>query len=310
MDTQPTRHNGLTASRRSKAELVPITDAADLLAVANFLHDNHNDRLPWALACTALPGGSAPPNYGFMLRAGGRVVGSMLALYSQRQIGGRVEHFCNLGSWCVLPEYRFRSISLLNAALAQDGYHFTALSPDTGPREILAWSGFRFLDTSAVLVPNLPWPAVPGGTRVSSDPALIERILTGTDLHVYRDHARVLAAKQVVLARGDQRCHVVFREFRHHNVPVFAEILHVSDPDLLRRWFRTLGRHLLLRHRLPATLVEVRLVGHRPRPGLELNSWPKMYLSKDLGPDDIDYLYSELVCLPWLRGRAGRQPRR
>ena len=60
-------------------------------------------------------------------------------------MAGRVERFCNLGSWCVLPDYRSRSISLLNALLAQEGYNFTILSPDAGPQEILAWLRFRFL---------------------------------------------------------------------------------------------------------------------------------------------------------------------
>ena len=93
-------------------------------------------------------------------RAG--VVGTLLALYSERLVAGRVERFCNLGSWCVLPDYRSRSISLLNALLAQEGYNFTILSPDAGPQEILAWLRFRFLDTTAALVPNLPWPTPAG----------------------------------------------------------------------------------------------------------------------------------------------------
>ena len=90
--------------------------------------------------------------------------GTLLALHSERLVEGRVERFCNMGSWCVLPDYRSRSILLLESLLAQDGYHFTVLSPDVGPQENpLAWHRFRFLDTSAALIPNLPWPACPAG---------------------------------------------------------------------------------------------------------------------------------------------------
>ena len=32
-------------------------------------------------------------------------------------------------AWCVLPEHRFQGLRLLKALLAQDGYHFTDLSP-------------------------------------------------------------------------------------------------------------------------------------------------------------------------------------
>jgi hypothetical protein len=56
-----------------------------------------------------------------MLRDGQRVVGPLLALYSERLVAGRVAPFCNLTSWCVLRDYRFRSIPLLTALLRQDG---------------------------------------------------------------------------------------------------------------------------------------------------------------------------------------------
>ena len=77
----------------------------------------------------AVPWKADAPNHGFMLRDGQRVVGVYLAFYSERVIAGRVERFCNLGAWCVLPEFRFHSVRLLKALLAQDGYHFTDLSP-------------------------------------------------------------------------------------------------------------------------------------------------------------------------------------
>jgi hypothetical protein len=118
--------------REMTVELTPITDA-DVPAVAEFLFANHNDRVPWALSCSAVPWKVEAPNHGFMLRDGQGVVGTLLALYSERLVAGRVERFCNLGSWCVLPDYRSRSISLLNALLAQEGYNFTILSPDEGP---------------------------------------------------------------------------------------------------------------------------------------------------------------------------------
>src|SRR6478735_810308 len=107
--------------REVTVELTPITDA-DVAAVADFLHANHNDRVPWALSCSAAPWKVEAPNHGFMLRDGQRVVGTLLALYSERLVAGRVERFCNMGSWCVLPDYRSRSILLVKALLAQDGY--------------------------------------------------------------------------------------------------------------------------------------------------------------------------------------------
>ncbi|WP_016691658.1 hypothetical protein [Rhodococcus rhodochrous] len=285
-------------SGRSRVAPVPITDA-DVTDVAEFLRVNHNPRVPWERAIAAVPWKVEAPNFGFMLRDGGSVVGTLLALYSERTVAGRTERFCNMSSWCVLPEYRSGSLSLLRALLAQEGYNFTVLSPDDGPQEILAWHKFRHLDTSAAFVPNLPWPSLPGRTRISADPEVIERTLSGAELELYHDHAGALAAKHLVLIRGRRSCYVMYRTFRYRGLPVFAIVLHVGDPGLFRRALRPLSRHLLVRHGLLATLVEVRTAGPRPALSFPLNNWPKMYRSEDLTAGEIDELYSELVCVPW-----------
>ncbi|MBJ7337667.1 hypothetical protein [Mycolicibacterium sp.] len=276
----------------------PITES-DVRAVSEFLCDNHNDRVSWAQSLTTVPWQVTAPNHGFMLRDGGRVVGTLLALYSDRLVAGRVEQFCNMGSWCVLPHYRSKSILLLKALLAQDGYNVTVLSPDEGPREILTWFKFRPLDTSASLIPNLPWPRLSSRTRISADPDVIERTLVGSELLLYRDHTLARAARHVVVVRGGESCYVMYREYRYRGVPLFATILHVGNPDLLRRSLVPLTRHLLMRHGLLATLAEHRVVGFAPTISFKLDSWPKMYRSASLEPEQIDDLYSELVCVPW-----------
>jgi hypothetical protein len=279
------------------ASVTPITDA-DVAAVADFLHANFSDRVPWAAACSAMPWKVEAPNHGFMLRDGQAVVGVLLAFYSERLMSGRVERFCNMGAWYVLPSYRSRSMSLLTALLAQEGYHFTNLSPAEAPRTILTWLRFRFLDTSAALIPNLPWLTVPGRTKISADPEVIERTLAGAELELYRDHAKALATHHLVLTRGRDYCYVMYREFRYKDVPVFAVVLFVSNPDLFRRALIPLTRHLLVRHRLVATLAELRIIERKPHLSLRLNYWPKMYRSTSLEPGQIDYLYSELTCVP------------
>jgi hypothetical protein len=275
----------------------PITDA-DVPAVADFLCTAHNERIPWLEAFTQAPWSVDAPNHGFMLRDGERVVGTLLALYSQRQIAGRTERFCNMTSWCVMPEYRARSMSLLNAVLAQEDYHFTVLSPDVGPQEILTWLKFRLLDTSAALVPNLPWPMMPGRTRISADPDVIERTLTGAELELYHDHARALAASHLVLISGQESCYVMFRKDRYKGAPVLAVVLHLSNPPLFQRSLKAVTSHLLIHHGAIATMAELRITGYRPLMSIAVNRRPKMYRSTDLHASQIDYLYSELVCVP------------
>lgn len=249
-------------------------------------------RVPWKVDA---------PNHGFMLRAGDAVVGAYLAFYSERVIDGRPERFCNLAAWCVLPSHRFHGPRLLKALLAQEDYHFTDLSPSGNVVAINARLGFQHLDTTTALVPNLPWPSRPGrGYEVRTEPAAIEQALAGSDLDAYRDHAGTAAARHVVLSNGERHCYVIYRRDRRKRLPLFASILHVSDPDLFASLGRRFARHLLLRHGVLATLAELRVVRHRPRGSVLLGSArPKMFRSDRLAADRIDNLYSELVCVAW-----------
>jgi hypothetical protein len=283
-------------------QVAPIT-TADIPAVARFLQANLNARVPadaWERALQ-VPWKASEPNHGFLLRdEAGEVVGAYLAFYSERTIDDRVRRFCNLGAWCVLPQHRFHSLRLLKALLAQDGYEFTDLSPSGNVVPVNTRLGFAFIDTATAVAPNLPWPALPGGGRVSADPVVIENTLAGNDLQIYRDHVGALAARHVVLIRGDRYCYVIFRTDRRKNLPFFASILHVSDPELFRAMRRHFQSHLLVRHRVLAMLAELRVVGHRPSLSHLLRSpRRKMFRSADLPERDIDYLYSELTCLSW-----------
>ncbi|MFC7529671.1 hypothetical protein [Actinoplanes sp. GCM10030250] len=267
--------------------------------MAQFLHHHLNSRLSaqvWAQSITA-PWPVRAPNHGFMLVADAVIVGVYLAFYSDRLIGGRCERFCNLGGWCVLPEYRLQSVRLLKAILAQEGYHFTDLSPSGNVIPINLRFHFHHLDTTLVAVPNLPWLSRRG--RISSDPRDLER-MTGADREVYRDHRRAPAAGHVVVSSGAESCYVVFRRDRPKNLPLFASLVHVSRPDVFRPMFRPFTGHLLTRYGIPATLVETRIAGHRPRASIPVRTARrKMFRSEYLRPEQIDYLYSELVCVPF-----------
>ena len=284
--------------------VAPIANS-DVRRVAEFLHTHLNRRVSvddWARSVD-VPWSIGAPNHGFMLiddEHDKAVVGVYLAFYSERVVDGRAERFCNLGAWCVLPQHRFHSVRLLRALLNQKDLHFTDLSPSGAVVPINTRLKFQFLDTTTALVPNLPWPSWPGKYRVSADPRVIESTLSGDELQLYRDHVGTAAARHLVLRSGEEWCYVIFRRDRRKNLPLFASILHVSNPELFARMTGPLARHLLLRHRIPVCLVEPRVTGHRPRPSVLLRSpRRKMFKSSRLAPDQIDYLYSELVCVAW-----------
>lgn len=284
--------------------VAPIVKS-DLRRVGEFLHAHLNSRVSvaeWERSVD-VPWTVDAPNHGFMLvdtERDGALVGVYLAFYSERMLDGRPERFCNLGAWCVLPDHRMHGVRLLKALLDQPDLHFTDLSPSGNVIPINSRLKFRFLDTTTALMPNLPWPSRPGRYRVCTDPRVVESTLTGRELQLYRDHADTAAARHLVLLSGDEWCYVVFRRDRRKGLPLFASILHVSDPELFRRMARPLARHLLLRHRIPVSLLETRVTGRRPWPSVLLRSpRRKMFRSTRLRPDQIDYLYSELVCVAW-----------
>lgn len=280
-------------------ELSPIT-GVDLPAVGRFLHANLNSRVPaeqWARAVD-VPWDVDAPNHGYVLRDGPEVVGAYLAYYSTRTVAGRPEQFCNLGAWCVLEDYRAQGLRLLTSLLRQRGYHFTDFSPSGNVVELNRKLRFTDLDTTTVLLPNLPWPG--RRVRVSDRPADLDAALRGADLEIYRDHRRAAAAHHVLLGLAGETCYVVFRKDTRKRVRTFASILHVGNAGLFRRAVRPLGGYLLRRHGLAATLMELRVVGGRP-PGTFLlpRARPKMFKSDTLTAEQVDYLYSELTCLPW-----------
>jgi hypothetical protein len=281
-------------------ELGPIM-SGDIDRVAAFLHAHLNSRVS-ATAWTAAmqpPWSVAWPNHGFFLQHRGKVVGAHLAFYSDRRIDGRVERFCNLGAWCVLEQYRIHGLRLVRSLLAQRGYHFTDLSPSGNVVAINKRLKFSLLDTTTAAVPNLPWPVLSRGIRVSSAPDEVARILTGQHREIYRDHAQSKAARHAVIRQGDEHCYVMWRRDRRKRLQLFGSVLHVSNPELFAQAAPVFWRHLL-RHGVMVSLVERRVVGFRPPRSITVpRPRPKMFRSDRLKPEQIDYLYSELTCVAW-----------
>lgn len=281
-------------------ELGPILEA-DLQAVGRFLQENLNQRVNSAAWVNALqvPWSVSAPNHGYMLKDGDQVVGAYLAYYSERMIDSRVERFCNLGAWCVLEAYRSQGVRLLLSLLRQRGYHLTDFSPSGNVIPLNRKLKFIDLPTTTALMPNVPWPKSRHAV-ITGDPLLLEKVLTGADETIYRDHREAAAARHLLLVRGQESCYVIFRKDSRKGVRAFASILHVGNRQLFRRMIRSVGSHLLLRHGAVGTLLDQHVVGEGVAGSVRLApSRPKMYKSETLTPNQIDYLYSELTCLEW-----------
>lgn len=282
-------------------QLAPI-HRADVGRVAGFLHENLNQRVSpeaWAAAIVP-PWSSSAPNHGFLLQDAGRVVGVHLAFYSRRVIGGQEKQFCNLGAWCVLDSHRAEGLRLLRALLAQREFEFTDLSPSGNVVALNERLGFTRLDTATAVVPNLAWPSWSRKARVVSDHEAIADLLAGDERQLFLDHRDAAAAHHLVLVAGAERCYIVARRDRRKNLPLFASLLHVGNQRLLSEHPMPVRRHLLVHLGALATLAELRIVGIRPRLSTMLPTpRAKMFRSRDLGPEAVDYMYSELACVAW-----------
>ncbi len=274
----------------------------DVDAVATFLSAHLNAKLApdaWAQAL-APTWPTTVDNHGFLVRDRERVVGVQLAFYAVRQIDGRERQTCNLGAWCVLPDYRLQGLRLVRSVLAQPDLDFTDFSPSGNVVAINERLGFAHLDTAASLSANVPLPRFGSQAKVTSDVAEIERVLDGTQLSILHDHRSSAAAVHTLIRDGSRRCYVIWRRDRRKNLPLFASLLHVEDADVFSRTRGAFGSHLALRHRVPFLIAEERLSGSAPRASLRLeHNRHKMYRSESLAPPQVDYLYSELTELAW-----------
>ncbi len=281
-------------------DVAPIV-LADVGQVAEFLHLNLNSRVSAAVWRDAMTRRWVDaPNFGFMLRVGDEVVGAYLAFYSGRLIEGRVEKICNLGAWCVLDPFRSHGLRLLRAMLRQRDYTFTDLSPSGNVIGLNQRLGFTSLDTTAAVVPNLPWVSRRHRIVVTSDPVVVEGSLSGAELALYRDHADLAAARNVLIRAGDETCYVILRKDR-------------------RKAFAGLCQHPLRQQPRPLPSSGPTFLqpcadtpsppGHAGRAedrgfeaaglGAAAVSRPKMFKSSSVDADHIDYLYSELTNVAW-----------
>ncbi|MBS0446993.1 MAG: hypothetical protein JSR59_13705 [Proteobacteria bacterium] len=267
-----------------------------LAEVGAFLHRNLNRRISpeaWAGSLTHR-WAIEQPNHGMQLRDGDALVGVFCAIYSDQQIGGRVERFCNPHSWCVLDAYRSASIQLVLALLKQRGYHYTMYTPNPKVAQVFLGLRFKLLDDRLLTFPNLPWPA---RGRAVSDPTRIEAELQGTALDEFRAHRDIPWLRFVAFGRDGDMQLAIWKPIRVKRQPC-VWLMHLSDPSALERHGALLRSHWLLAHGMRLTRVEARFVTRPPALSIaSVRGQPKLASSKTLADGQMRDVYSEMMAL-------------
>jgi len=272
-----------------------ITDG-DLRAVSRYLHRNLNSARPQESYFLALrqPWGFRRPNNGFLLEEDGGIKGVFCGIYSERSVGGKPAALCNLTSWHVLPQFRSHSLRLALAMTSQRGFHFTNYSPNEPALKVFRTFGFKELDNRCVLIPHNPLGRAAGD--IFQDLEAAEDLLGSAERKIAQDHRDAPGLLQLFAGSGARRCHLMFRLRRGRGVP-FADILHVSSPKAYSGSLPSIGAGLFRRFGAVYSKVRRRLLkGSLPRfSWTREDPYVEMFRSDSLGPDDLDYLYSERV---------------
>ena len=237
------------------------------------------------------------PNLGFVLEDEGKLVGFISTIYADRDIRGRRERFCNLSSWCVLPEYRNQSLSLLSAVHRQGDLVLTNLTSRPAVQKISLGMRYALLDTYKLFafpgahfwtLFRFPWP------EVRTSVAEIEPRLNPEQRQFLRDHTAT-ECRHLWLGRGGRYCYIIWIRRVKQRVP-FCELLYVSDPTLLRDHFELVKCLILMKGIGVALAVDERLLGER-LPLMYPYKRVTLFKASRAGRMDVDNLYSELALL-------------
>ena len=228
------------------------------------------------------------PNYGFVLRQSGQIVGGIGAYYVQRYLNGQLLKFCNITSWCVLDEFRQHSMRLALTLLNQRDFCFTDFSPSKVVGNTLRFLNFKELDERVAVILNIPFGAY-RDMKVIDLPSQIQSELHGNALKIFLDHSVFPWLEHLLIGCPGNWCHVIYKRRRFKKTPS-ATILYLSDPDVFTRSFPRMAAYFI-KNGLFTTHLDYRFLEKIPglfrvRAGFN----KKLFLSKTLNAGDIDYL--------------------
>lgn len=239
---------------------------------------------------------------GYALFDGKELVGFIGTIFSAREIDGKMERFCNLSSWIVLPKYRARSLELLIATQELTSHTLLAFTPAAVTQKIMARLGYRQLEDRVLLLPPLATLRELvglGGVSVTANLDEIRAELSGVELRAFDDHQATIGA-HILLRRGEETCWAVATPLLKKHIR-FAHVHHLSNPRLFWECLPLAKWGFLKAMRAPALAIDARFAeGYDLPPLLSLSMrQPRLYRPShgDLRPASIDGLYSELMGL-------------
>lgn len=204
------------------------------------------------------------PLYGFLLEAGGNIVGVLLTLHSAPEgDGGPVR--CNLSSWYVEPEFRSHGPLLDRMASRRKEVTYLNVSPAPHTWPILEASRYRrYCDGQMLAIPAL---SIPGRGQAVRAVAKGDDLgdLSGDDRALARDHLGYGCIGFVCRDRDGPRPILVQKRgiglvpnFKRWGQVPAAQLIYARDIGDVALFGARIGRHLLGRFATPLMVIDAR----------------------------------------------------
>ncbi len=235
---------------------------------------------------------------GYMLIGEERVLGFLGMIFSERKVKGQVVPFCNITSLVVEPEYRSNTVFLLNPLRRLRDHTITDLTPNAAVCRLLEELGFQDLDRRVALL--LPFRNLVSSRRlfITHHPAEMRSELHEDDAVILEAHQPYPHCRFFLLREGNAYCFVVYTVVTSLRRP-HCHIQYVSNPELFGRMSGVVRRELVRAAGTPYVLLDSRFARQLPASARWILpfTWRKMFRSRNVRPEQIDNLFSELILL-------------
>jgi acetoacetyl-CoA synthetase len=243
------------------------------------------------------------PTRGFVLTDGGRIVGHVATIYSQREINGKTGIVCNFSGFYIEPAYRGLGLgaTLVAATVRDEGITYTTHTPAPVTQRVMEALGFAILDRHMLLFPPGLNAETLWRSRVHIDlnDQTVRASLGQAERRIYDDHAPYDCLHMTARDAGGTAYLVVksrrrLRRVRSAGIP-FSQILYCSAPDVLARNLERIKLAIMRQQNTFGIAMNERLFPTAPRAIRRQEI--AQYRSPVFTPNELDLLYSEFVLL-------------